>query len=349
MPETISASVHPIRLTIGIPTFNRHECLASTIKRLVPQLTSECKLLIVDNASQPPVIDTVGPLLAELGISTARVVRNKTNIGGGANILRCMELCETEWLWILGDDDRIWDDAVEKILEGIDTHPTCTCVNFAQNAYPRNEASTTRGRTEFLSVLGCDFYNVFFISTSIYRVKAILPSMRYGYMQISSYAPHVAVLLMGVDTSGEVYFSANTIVEWVPARKGSGWSPFWIERGLPLLLDLPIEARDRSLLKKILRSRLHLKGLLAAYLDVLCYGLRTQDLAVCAQLYRMIALRRATVSRSPIEWLLIRGLLATLLAPRLALTVTQSVYRGVTGRTLQVRTAAAGLSHEERI
>jgi glycosyltransferase involved in cell wall biosynthesis len=346
---TSNGSWNPTNLTIAIPTYNRPEPLTRTVRKLIPQLTTRCRLLIVDNASEPPVIDTLSPLLAEYDNPLVRVVRNKTNIGANANILRCMELCDTEWVWILGDDDRIWDDAVEKILKGIDDHPTCMCLSFAQTSHPRNESSITHGRTELLEVLGRHFYTLLLISTSIYRVEAILPSITYGYMQIPSCAPHLAVLLMAVKDTGTVYFSVKTIVEYIPAQKGSGSSQFWIERGFPLLLDLPLNARDRDLLRKALRSRTKFSGILAAYVDALCYGLRTHDLAVCAQLYRMYALRRATFFRSPVEWFFIRCLLTTLLSPRLAILAMRSVFWVVRRQTLEERAACVGLSLDDRV
>jgi glycosyltransferase involved in cell wall biosynthesis len=349
MLEVTSADMPPIRLTIAIPTYNRHKCLVSTIKRLIPQLTADCQLLIIDNASDPPVIDAVGPALAEFAIPLVRVVRNKANIGANANILRCMELCESEWLWILSDDDRIWDDAVEKILEEIANHPDCTCVNFAQDAYPRGEALTTCGTSEFLNVLGRQFPTLLFVSTSVYRVDAILPSITYGYMQIPSCAPHLAVLIMALNSSGIMYFSAKTIVEYVGARKGAGWSQFWVERGFPLLIDLPLSARHRDLLRKALLSRLQFRGILAGYVDVVCYALRSRDSAVCLQLYRMFALRRAIVARSPVEWFIMRCLLTTLLAPGLAIQALRCFFRVARGKTLEERAACVGLGLDERV
>lgn len=349
MPEMTFAGVRGIRLTIAIPTYNRHQCLASTVKRILLQLTPECQLLIIDNASQPPVMDVLGPVFTEFGISSARVVRNRTNVGGNANILRCMELCETEWLWTLADDDRVSDDAVERVLEGIYSNPNCICVTFAQKAAPRSESSTTCGRTAFLSALGPNFSSLCFISTSVYRLNAILPSLIYGYLQIPSCAPHLAVLVMAVNGSEKVHFSAKSIVEYIPARKGAGWSRFWVERGLPLLLDLPLAAQDRALLRKALRTRLRFKTLLASYVDVLCYGLRTRDLAVCAQLYRMTALRRSTVTASLFESVVGWALFITLLAPSVALWITGILYCAVKGRPLQEWASAVGSGPEERV
>jgi len=338
-----------IRLTIAIPTYNRPKSLASTISLLIPQLTPECQLLVVDNASDPPVIDGIGPALAELDVCRARIIRNNTNVGANANILRCMELCDSEWLWILSDDDRIWEDAIRTIFETIADHPTCTCLNFAQISEPRSESSIACGRAELLSVIGRDFYTLLFISTSVYRVAAILPSITYGYMQIPSCAPHLAVLLMAVDKTGTVFFSPKITVEYIPARKGTGWSQFWVDRGLPLLLDLPLNSQDRVFLRRALRARNRFKDVFAAYVDVLCYGLRARDLAICAQLYKMFALRRATLSQSPLEWLIIRCLQTTLLAPGVALQGVRVAYRVAARRTLEDRAARVGLSLDEPV
>jgi glycosyltransferase involved in cell wall biosynthesis len=335
-----------MNLTIAIPTYNRPEQLTRTLRKLIPQLTTRCRLLIVDNSSEPPVIDTLSPLLAEYDNPLVRVVRNKTNIGGNANILRCMELCDTAWLWTMGDDDRVLDDAVEKVLEGIDSNASCACVNFTQLIDNRTEALTTCGRTAFLSVLGRHFWSLMFISCSVYRVNAILPSLMYGYIQIPSYAPHLAVLLMALDQSETVHFSEKIIVEYIPAQSGAGWSAYWVELGLPLLLDLPLGSGDRVLLRKVLRSRLRFKTLLALYVNVLCYGWRTGDLAVCSQLFRTATLRRLTVTGSLFESVLIFVFQMSLLAPSLALLVTQMLFRTVRGQPLREWALSVGLGPE---
>jgi hypothetical protein len=254
-----------------------------------------------------------------------------------------MELCDTEWLWTLGDDDRIWDDAVEKVLKGIDNNRDCTCVNFAQITDNRTKALTTCGRTAFLSVLGRHFGSLMFLPCSVYRMEAILPSLMYGYLQIPSSAPHLAVLLMALDTSETVHFSANIIVERLQAQKGPKWSTLWVELGIPLLLDLPFGSGDRFLLRNVLRSRLRFKTLLAAYVNVLCYGWRIEDLTVCYQLFNIAALRRLTVTGSLYESVLIFVFQVSLLVPRVALLVTQILFRAVRGQPMQEWASSVGL------
>ncbi|RZK28376.1 MAG: glycosyltransferase family 2 protein, partial [Hymenobacter sp.] len=106
-------------LTIAIPTYNRNERLARSLEILVPQLSAGVKLVIIDNCSSVPIKDTVEPYL----LSNVKVVRNTYNIGMAANILRCFENCDTEWLWVLGDDDPPHKNAVEIIIQEIKAHP----------------------------------------------------------------------------------------------------------------------------------------------------------------------------------------------------------------------------------
>jgi abequosyltransferase len=82
-------------LTIAIPTYNRSEQIKATISLLLPQLTPECFLLIIDNHSDVPVSESLAALLATLPQSQYSIVRNRVNIGGNANIVRCFELCDT--------------------------------------------------------------------------------------------------------------------------------------------------------------------------------------------------------------------------------------------------------------
>src|SRR5262245_2262452 len=100
------------RLTIAIPTFDRNDLLCTHVTRLLPQLTPEVRLTILDNSSPRPVSEDLARLLEKNSEAKVDIVRHQFNIGAAANILRCIELCQTPWIWILGDDDQPLDNAV---------------------------------------------------------------------------------------------------------------------------------------------------------------------------------------------------------------------------------------------
>src|SRR5207302_549928 len=115
---------------IAIPTYNRNRFLVETVQRLLPQLSAACRLLIIDNCSDEPAAEALRPVIGAETDAPVRIVRNGVNVGAIANIMRCFELCETEWMWLLGDDDRPEPDAVSTILAHIRSQPAALFFNF---------------------------------------------------------------------------------------------------------------------------------------------------------------------------------------------------------------------------
>lgn len=84
------------RLTIAIPTYNRSALLGATVKKLLPQVTNKCKLVIVDNASPDPVANVLKDLIVKYPKADIQIHKNRFNVGGACNQMRCFELCDTE-------------------------------------------------------------------------------------------------------------------------------------------------------------------------------------------------------------------------------------------------------------
>lgn len=93
------------KLQIICVTYNRKDNVAETLKQLlaVESPVRHCDILILNNASTDGTDDAVSKYIAKY--PNIRMVRNRRNIGGNANIARAMEFAEKDYLWILGDDD----------------------------------------------------------------------------------------------------------------------------------------------------------------------------------------------------------------------------------------------------
>lgn len=250
-----------MRLTVAIPTYNRNEILKRNIRLLLPQLSDECKLLIIDNNSDIPVEETLKPVLSEFPEIDVRMIRNRANIAGDANFLRCFEYCETKWLWILSDDDDVREDAAKIILSTISEYQDFLFLNFytEARAYPvRTEKILTKGLNEFIEKL--DFIcSIIFISASVYNVNKMIPQIRWGYSMTSSSAPLVAMLLMSLGNNGLCLFSPKQI-----ATIGGGTTPLTqqeyphgIALRLSLLLDLPMNPAAHRLLTHQISKVIH--------------------------------------------------------------------------------------------
>ncbi|MFC4233173.1 glycosyltransferase family 2 protein [Parasediminibacterium paludis] len=93
-------------LTIAIPVFERKEYFVEALNSAINQ-TVPVHIIVVDNASSHTFFrDTV----ESLGKSNIKYYRNETNLGMYGNWNKCVELCATEFVMILGDDDVLHPD-----------------------------------------------------------------------------------------------------------------------------------------------------------------------------------------------------------------------------------------------
>jgi len=287
-------------LTIAIPTYDRNGTLREHLALLMPQLTQECRLLIVDNCSPTPVAETIADLVEAFPTTSVRIVRNRANIGGAANILRCLEYCETEWLWVLSDDDKPRPDAVATVLKSIAASPACVFINYASAFKSRQATFMTRGLDEFVKHLD-EFGNVVFISTSVFRASALLSSLKYGYVYGYSWAPLVATLLHALGEAGLCCFSAEQIVEYKAAAQ-KRWSYINWGLGMGILLDAPMTPNTRKrLAKSIVRSVAYLDFAIVIELSAALNAKRMQR-REAQFVYNQICYRIYYFERGPIKW-----------------------------------------------
>lgn len=172
-------------LTIVIPTYNRPERIKEQLNSLIPQLTDSVSLIIIDNHSTIPV----SSLFEYHSYSSINIIRNSINIGGAANIARCFEVCETEWLWTLSDDDIVEIDAVEKIINTIKNLNDVCYVNFNNKQ--------TYSSNDFSDVLrnGGLYQDFYYMSVCIYNIKKLHMYMHHYYRALSTMQPGIYMIV----------------------------------------------------------------------------------------------------------------------------------------------------------
>jgi glycosyltransferase involved in cell wall biosynthesis len=256
------------KITIAIPTYNRNEKLSENLCLLLPQLSSQ-KVLIVDNHSDKAVSESLERLIQEYKNIDVKVYRNITNIGISANFLRCFEYCETEWMWLLSDDDQICEDAIKIIEKDTKRFHDYNFFNYlsamvekdvsfggvfpdnfpnhtkAHHINYRKDSFSTIGLKELISKLD-SFVNFLFVSSGVYNIPKILPHLRIGYIYGYSLAPHIATVLFSIGDSGKVLFSNEKLVNFTPPDKKDTWSRLTFSQAIPLLMEVPLNLDDES-------------------------------------------------------------------------------------------------------
>jgi Glycosyl transferase family 2 len=235
-------------LTISIPTYNRLEPLLHTLHQLNLQpRADECEILIVDNASAFPLEDLTRRF-PEFGRLKIQVERNRGNIGLSGNLLRCMELATSEWVWVLADDDDLEENSVATVLNRIESAAEIDFILFSQTAGQSGGivASDTR---EFADALD-SWDRVCFISDGVYRSSRACALLNIGILYGYSVVPFLAMILIGLqDHRWKVAFEREVLV--APAHRAPNtWSLIWSTHTMTvieLVTDVPAAERLRSI------------------------------------------------------------------------------------------------------
>ena len=204
------------QLTIAIPTYNRPEKLQKQIRQLLPQLTEEVEVLVLDNNSPY----NIHKLFTINEIEKIKIIINKVNIGMPSNYIRCLEYTETDWVWTLSDDDLILPNAIQNILSIIKKEPNAIsiCMNTPIDI-------TTSNWKEFTEVMKNQqiFSMHFWMSVCVYNLSILRPYLYFGYNDLTTMIAPLIVVLKYLETNKEgrclitsrkIIASAEEVTSW---------------------------------------------------------------------------------------------------------------------------------------
>lgn len=109
-------------LTIGIPTYNRADSVMRRVRELLTFRDElGVRILVIDNASTD---GTATRLQEEFADSDVAILRNDENVGYAGNLLRLIEVADTEYLTVVSDEDRVERAGLSTLLTLLDDrHP----------------------------------------------------------------------------------------------------------------------------------------------------------------------------------------------------------------------------------
>ncbi|MFM2015882.1 MAG: hypothetical protein RIQ51_1372, partial [Bacteroidota bacterium] len=107
-------------IQIAIPTYKRIYKLNKLLDNLLPEIKKFgdiFSVMVVDNDPEelldlPLQIDR---LALQYGVPI-KYYRNSYNLGGSGNVVRCLELADSQWIWLLGDDDLVRNESLKFLI-----------------------------------------------------------------------------------------------------------------------------------------------------------------------------------------------------------------------------------------
>lgn len=126
-----SAAGYSRRLGICIPTYKRPELLEKCVESLIAAAAPfAVPIFIADDSTD----DTNTSTYADLQARYAHIVvqRNPKNLGIDGNILHSVDICDCEYAWLIGEDDRMVPDGVRVVLPLLEREsPAFVAANYS--------------------------------------------------------------------------------------------------------------------------------------------------------------------------------------------------------------------------
>ncbi|WP_375416578.1 glycosyltransferase family 2 protein [uncultured Hymenobacter sp.] len=240
----------PVFLTICIPTYNRATIL-DTVIAITPQLTENVSIKIFDNCSDIPVSTILKGHLTD----KIHIVRNSANVGVSGNIIKCFEHCDTDWMWLLSDDDAPASDAISTILATIAKHPHVSVIKYSSNTgsleHNVKEEVIATGQKDFISKI-TNFSNLLFISSTVCKVSEMRKLVKDAYYFTQGLAPHLVFIFsyLAANPTAKVLFSPLSIVSlrrWDTPGHAT-WNEMLVYKSLADIIHVVKDTEERKML-----------------------------------------------------------------------------------------------------
>ena len=117
------------KLTIAIPTYNGGRTIKRTLESILGQdyPKNEVDIIVCNNCSTDNTAEILQYYQQDITIYT-----NETNLGGDRNFELCVEKADSEYVWIVGDDDVLKNTGINEALAKIgDQTYACIFVNYS--------------------------------------------------------------------------------------------------------------------------------------------------------------------------------------------------------------------------
>lgn len=230
-----------VKLTVLIPTYNRKEKLLRTLESLIEQTNHNFNIIISDNCSNYSIEEVLSKELPVL-LNKITIFHQPFNIGGTPNIIGALSLCPTEWGWILGDDDVVYDNAVEKIYNSINQYPDTQVFWFSIDEKKKDNCviDNIYQLQDYLEALN-NSGDFIFCSNKVFNITRIGSYMeithRFSYTRISQCFPIIESLK---ENKCITIINSDNIVKHGGFEDGSiTWDVSKTVSGLRTLMDYP--------------------------------------------------------------------------------------------------------------
>lgn len=206
-------------LSILIPTFDRPHEVTSRLNEIQSQFHGCLDIHVQVNPGMCSVSDIELPSFS----ANISLNQNIANLGFIANVVSGLSCIRSEWVWILGDDDNVANDARAVILRALSSAMANGDVAIVFNQWSRPlDNSFLRCVTINELVQATGFSDCLFISGVIWNTRFLKGNINLLVDYSFTWASHALILLSCLsDSTGSVLVHRSSLINYRPAHRWS--------------------------------------------------------------------------------------------------------------------------------
>lgn len=142
-----------VLLSIVVPVYNVEAFLPECIDSVLPQMTDDCELILVDDGSK----DSSGAFCDKCASEHDNVFTVHKENGGLSSARNAgMVVANGEYVTFIDSDDKIFPDTIEKLLEWIGENGADFCFLQSVKLFPDGSTQESAVRLDRKKLQGCD-------------------------------------------------------------------------------------------------------------------------------------------------------------------------------------------------
>lgn len=190
-------------LSICVPTYNGGEYFKYNVNKLINMsLKYNFDICVSDNASTDDTEEYMLNLMAKYNF--IKYHRNGKNMGAAYNFDYVLKMADTEYAWLLGDDDEILEDGLVKVIDILTKYKPGICVVNGYSGRKRVENIESKLYVNKNAVLSDIGEHMSWISTLIFS-KVVNNTINIKSIKDNAF-PHLIETFKYINESCNVYW-----------------------------------------------------------------------------------------------------------------------------------------------
>lgn len=278
-------------LSVIVPTYNRSKLLMRLVDQLLAYLPDWAEVIILNNASKnyETVVERLSSPLVKDRVT---MITHRMNVCAEENILRSFEYANGEWLWVIGDDDEIYENSFETVKKNIDNYQNTKAFHIHFNWEKGKQYTNTSEISSFPDLLSSihSIGDLNFISSGIFKVNSVKDFIYWSHFFQCSATPLTSLVFLGLNfNAGTVVLSNEEIINNGFFSEEKDNESFWdvelVLRGLSRLPEYPFNIENKTTIIN------YLKRDVSVWLGVKCAireYLKGKPVSQCIQAYNEV-------------------------------------------------------------